>query len=445
MEPQNRLTDTRLRSLLKQPRAEEDSVPDGAIPGLHVRLFPGGGSNWTLFLRVAGEGGVNEHGRPLVGRKHRVSLGSYPTVSIQAARAKANNILEQAKQGINPKAVTQSAATAGGMTVEALSKEFMTEHVYSRNLDSSHLYANAFKIHINPQIGERLADLVTREEVRAVMDKARIKRRRPSGERGPPIGGVEAARTTISVLRHMYSWAADEGKIKRKENPCSKMTKNLPKKRQGEIVLTLPEARIVWQAARDCGYPFGTQAQLQLLTSLRVDNWASAEAPWIDLDQALAVIPADSYKSDHVHVLPLVPSAIEILKGIPKPARGPYILSTTGGSRPIQGMSKFYRTRLRNQIIANTGAPLAKRITSQTLRRTVATGIAAMLGYEGEKLVKRVLGHADSSVTAIYNRYGYVREMRHALEQWANELMGAGSEKETPESEHSLIVSARAA
>jgi hypothetical protein len=45
-----------------------------------------------------------------------------------------------------------------------------------------------------------------------------------------------------------------------------------------------------------------------------------------------------------------------------------------------------------------------------------------MLGDHGDKLVKRVLGHADGSVTAIYNRYAYVREMRHALEVWADDL-----------------------
>jgi hypothetical protein len=30
------------------------------------------------------------------------------------------------------------------------------------------------------------------------------------------------------------------------------------------------------------------------------------------------------------------------------------------------------------------------------------------LGEEGDKLIKRVLGYSDGSVTAIYNRYGYV-------------------------------------
>ena len=38
-----------------------------------------------------------------------------------------------------------------------------------------------------------------------------------------------------------------------------------------------------------------------------------------------------------------------------------------------------------------------------------------------------MLGHSDGSVTAIYNRYGYVKEMRKALEQWANDLTNANA------------------
>ena len=62
--------------------------------------------------------------------------------------------------------------------------------------------------------------------------------------------------------------------------------------------------------------------------------------------------------------------------------------------------------------------------TPHDLRRTVATRIAEQLGVGGEQLIKRVLGHADGSVTAIYNRYGYVKEMRAVLEQWTADLTG---------------------
>jgi integrase len=62
--------------------------------------------------------------------------------------------------------------------------------------------------------------------------------------------------------------------------------------------------------------------------------------------------------------------------------------------------------------------------TPHDLRRTVATRIAEQLGVGGEQLIKRVLGHADGSVTAIYNRYGYVKEMREVLERWTEDLIG---------------------
>ena len=50
------------------------------------------------------------------------------------------------------------------------------------------------------------------------------------------------------------------------------------------------------------------------------------------------------------------------------------------------------------------------------MRRTVATRIAESLGIGGEALIGHLLGHSNSSVTAIYNRYGYLKEIRAALE-----------------------------
>ena len=43
--------------------------------------------------------------------------------------------------------------------------------------------------------------------------------------------------------------------------------------------------------------------------------------------------------------------------------------------------------------------------------------IAEATGKEDEKLPKRVLGHSDRRVTAIYNRFAYVKEVSRI---WAN-------------------------
>src|SRR5262249_47721292 len=84
--------------------------------------------------------------------------------------------------------------------------------------------------------------------------------------------------------------------------------------------------------------------------------------------------------------------------------------------------------RMMRAICAVSGERPLLPWTPHDLRRTVATRIAEKLGVGGEQLIKRVLGHADGSVTAIYNRYGYVKEMRAVLEEWARDLI---SESET--------------
>jgi len=78
-----------------------------------------------------------------------------------------------------------------------------------------------------------------------------------------------------------------------------------------------------------------------LLTGCRAGEWAKALWRWADLKQGPLVIRAEAYKTDHVHVVPLVPQAIELLKQIPKGRDNSYILSNTDGAKPIVGIGKI--------------------------------------------------------------------------------------------------------
>ncbi len=417
-----RLTGTALKSELRKERAAQEELIDGSVPGLTVRVGGGAAATWSLVLRVAGEGGISRRGLQLKGRRRRLTLGTYPAIGIEAARAKANEYRAQAKKGESPAISLEQAATAGGLTVQALAHRFLEDYARSKELRSARKYEQAILTHINPIIGRVLVDVLDREQVRDLIRKVRIRQPRPDNEKGRVRGGSEAARTVLAVLRLVVSWAIRENLIKRADNPASDMEKNLPKKRKKDRVLSLEEARIVWRAAGSAGYAFGTHVQLMLLTGCRAGEWAHAVWSWVDLKQRLFVIPAEAYKSDHVHVIPLVPEAVTILKNIPKRDKGDYILSSTDGAKPIRGIGKFYRTRLPREIIASNGSALSLQFTSHDLRRTVATRLGESLGVGGEQLIKRVLGHSDGSVTAIYNRYGYVKEMRAGLDAWAREL-----------------------
>jgi Arm DNA-binding domain len=84
------LTDVKLRALLAQPPETRLDVRDGSITGLTLRKGPHGQPIWTLRFTVKGAGGMSERGHKLAGREfYRLTLGTYPLVSLQEARAAA--------------------------------------------------------------------------------------------------------------------------------------------------------------------------------------------------------------------------------------------------------------------------------------------------------------------------------------------------------------------
>ncbi|HJS89759.1 MAG TPA: integrase family protein [Steroidobacteraceae bacterium] len=419
-----KLTDASLRALLKGSPQDRMDIRDAAVPGLQLRIGPGG-ATWSLVVRADGEGGVSKRGFKKKGKRNRLTLGEYPTVSLEDARGRANLYIAQAKKGINPAVALERAATTGGLTIEGLSQKFMAEYVQMKELRASLKYAGTIKVHIVPRVGSALADLISRQDIRDLLRQTMIKIPRGNGPRDRPRGGKEAARTVLSVFRKMMNWGIREELLTRKDNPAEGMEANLPKKRRRDRVLSREECQIAWIASGSLGYPFGPVYRLLFVTGTRESEWGRAIRDWIDLPQALSVIPADSFKSDHVHVVPLVPVAVQTIEYVyaHHPTRnGPYIFSGTDGRRQLGGWSKA-QGRLMRAMCSVTGERSVKDFNPHDIRRTVATRIAELLGVGGEQLIRRVLGHADGSVTAIYNRYGYVKEMRQALEQWTGELM----------------------
>ena len=418
-----KLTATALQALIRKPPGKRVDLMDGAVSGLMLRIGPSG-ATWSLRIRVVGEGGVTARGHQKKGKKSRVTLGEYPAVSIERARALANTYVDQANAGISPIVALENCATAHGLTVRGLAERFLVDYVRMKELRALLKYEGAIRVHIAPVVGDLLVETITREQVRALIKKVMVRTPRGDGPRDRPRGGKEAARTVLGVLRKMINWGARERLLKRADNPVTGMEDNLPKKRRKERVLSLEEARIAWLAAETLRYPFGPVYQLILLTGCRQGEWSACLRSYVDLDQALLVLPATAYKSDHVHVVPLVPQAVEILDRVMSFNRGQsgeHIFSGTEGKKALSGWAHGH-ARMMRAVCAVSGERSRAPWTPHDLRRTVATRIAEQLGVGGEQLIKRVLGHADGSVTAIYNRYGYVKEMRTVLERWAQDL-----------------------
>lgn len=126
-------------------------------------------------------------------------------------------------------------------------------------------------------------------------------------------------------------------------------------------------------------------------------------------------IPGTKAKNGLPHEVPLTGQALDLLERIQ---------SISQGSRWL-----FPSPRTDKHILQTSVDHAVKRhfkeigmqpFTPHDLRRTVATGIAAL--RFSRLVVSKVLNHVDSSVTGIYDRHRYRAEKKAALDAWGRRL-----------------------
>jgi len=106
-------------------------------------MFPGGAELGADRAREGEAASTAMESRCSAATRARESR-HYPEVGLQAARARANHLLDEARQGINPKISLGQSATAYSLTVRKLSERYLQDYVHSRSLDSAKNYETAF-------------------------------------------------------------------------------------------------------------------------------------------------------------------------------------------------------------------------------------------------------------------------------------------------------------
>jgi integrase len=401
------LTDAKLRALIAATPDQRIELADGSIKGLTLRAGPRAKPTWTLRYAVAGAGGVTARGKELDGRKFfRISLGTYPTVSLREARAKASDFLAKAARGEDPIAQIEDAAKTEKDTLAELAGAFLDLHVRGR-LRSAKNAEWVMREYVVPRLGQVRADRIKRADLVALLDDL--------ARHATPTAAIE----TRKWLSSLFSWALEKGRME--TNPILGVKAPVRSKPR-ERVLSLEEARAVWRAAHAEAFPSGTLVCVLMLTGARLREIANSRLSWLDRSNACFDIPGEAYKTGDPTIIPLVPEAMALLEAIPRPATGDYLLSSDGGQRPLYTVTPKALARIRSAADQDLGRPLP-HWTLHDLRRTVATHMAR-LGVD-DIVVERVLGHRIGGIKAVYNRYRYLDEKRAALALWTQELLGS--------------------
>lgn len=111
------LTDLTVRNITAKSGVRVE-VWDTKLPGFGLRVSPKGTKTFVLLYRTRG-------------RKHRLTLGRFPFMSLAEARAKALGALARVKAGEEPE--PSPARPARVRTFEAAVEEFVEKHCARHN------------------------------------------------------------------------------------------------------------------------------------------------------------------------------------------------------------------------------------------------------------------------------------------------------------------------
>ncbi len=406
-----RFTDRSIAAL--KPKAKLYEVWEDGRTGLGVRVSPKGRKSWNYMYRFNG-------------KARRMTLGTYPTVSLASARVKHARAKELREKGTDPGAlqVERKRAELTAETVADLIEEYLEKWARPRKR-SAYEDERILRKDVLPVWGKRKAKEIRRRDVITLPDEI--------VERGAPI----QANRTLGVVRKMFNFAISRDIVD--ATPVA-MVKAPSKENQRDRVLSADEIRTLWKGLDTAPMSEGTKLvlKLELATAQRKGEVVGAAVSEFDFEEAVWTIPAERSKNGQAHRVPLSPLALELIQNARDLAGdSPWLFPSPSASGTIKPRSINYGLR--------TSLPTIKgldNVVPHDLRRTAASGMTS-LGIN-RLTVGKILNHAEPGVTSVYDKYSYDPEKRYALDAWAAHLKGILSGKAKADNVVSLATAGEA-
>ena len=383
---------------LPAPATGQVDYWDTTFPGFGFRVSRGGKKTFIAMYSFEG-------------RKRRFSLGAYPSLSLANARDEARKAMAAAGKGTDP--ATKRAQQRSAETFSQLVDAYIERHakIKKRSWERDEAILNKDFV---PTLGRRKARNITRRDIVEVLDGIVA--------RGAPI----QANRSLEIVRKVFNWALsrDEGLIE--FNPCQGIEKPA-RENQRDRVLSSDELRDLWlglsgtprRKTKDQRMSMSPAIRLalkfQLVTVQRKGEVIGAAWDEIDVESGSWTIPSNRSKNGLAHKVPLSPLAQSLLKKIRKlDKKSDWLFESPRVSKPITGPAVDHAFRL------SLAALGLCNVVPHDLRRTGASHMTS-IGIP-RLVVSKVLNHAETGVTATYDRHSYDQEKRQALDAWAGRV-----------------------
>jgi len=396
------LTDAQCRNAICPPELKQKRFTDAG--GMYLQVSPAGSKRWFLKYRVAGA-------------EKQLALGSYPDVSLTAARKAREAAKLQKSQGQDP-VQQRKIAKLRSVTPDADTFKVTALEWYAMKLpDWSSHYAIREKRNLEKDLfpyfaARRVSDIQPIEILAAI---------RAVEERG----ALDVAHRVLTTVGQVMRYAVATGRAPRDVTPD---LKGALKPHHGKHFAAITDPVKLGELIRVIrvyqGGPI-VRAALQLAPLLFQRPGELRAAAWaeFDLDAALWTIPAarmkrsvDGKKNGEPHLVPLPTQAVEILRKL----------------HPITGRSAlcFYGERSHDRPISDN----TLRAALQTLgygpdkqsvhgfRATARTILAEVLEFD-PVVIEAQLAHAVKDANGrAYNRTTYMKQRAAMMQTWADYL-----------------------
>lgn len=383
-----KFTDKGLQAL--QPQKARFEVWEEGRTGLGLRISPKGRKSWVWMYRFNG-------------KARRVCFGTYPQVGLADVHVRLASAKKLLSGGVDPGASMAETRQEekDAESVSELAELYLEKWARPRKRSASE-DERILRRDVLPLWGDRKARSIVRRDVIALLDGI--------VRRGSPI----AANRTLAVTRKMFNFAI--GRDILSANPCL-MIATPTKEVARDRMLNSLELQAFWQNLPETDMSKSIQLLLKfmLVTAQRKGEIIRAEWAEFDFENGIWTIPASKAKNGLAHRVPLSSLAVELLsevRGIAPSDRWVFPSPRT--------MRSFHDTAVDHALKGNRAILNTPDLTPHDLRRTAASHISR-LGVN-RLVVAKILNHAEVGITATYDRHGYDREKREALEAWATEI-----------------------
>ncbi len=372
------------------------------------KIFDGGG----LFLLVTPSGGKLWHFKYRFDNKEKkLTLGTYPEISLADARQRRDEARKQIAHGVDPGALRKAMKQAGTEeteTFEVIGREWHTKFTPTWTPGHGSTIMSRLARDLFPWIGNRPIKDIKAPELLAVLRRVESR------------GALESAHRIRTIAGQVFRYAVATGRAER--DPSGDLKGALPQPgEKHHAAITDPKEVVHLLRAID-GYQghFVVKCALRLapLFFVRPGELRSAEWTEVDLAEAVWNIPSHKMKMKQAHIVPLSYQAVEILMELKQ---------LTGASKYVFPSGRSFTRPMSNNAIL---AALRRMGFDKTIMtghgfRAMARTILDEVLQVRPELIEHQLAHTvRDPLGRAYNRTAHLEERHRMMQMWADYLDG---------------------